>query len=795
MTHPTFDIAQTRYHIQLLTGDAKSPVTWQVFYDVKGAAQRPELAKHFVSTLDQALPMLQQAEANHCGVYIGVNETDGLGRKIENVVKYRAVFADYDDCDAPVWPIAPHFITSRDSTHGHAYWLCDEIAGVDDFRALQRRIAIYLGTDTQVTDPCRVLRAAGSLHFKVPTDPKQYVVTGDNVQVVGKDHRYTLAEIEAAFPLDDKQQEELDKWVKGRESLDVGAGFNDTQIARDRFITWLTDKAEPAVQGSGSMTLIKVTSLGRDLGLPLNVAQELAWVHYDPRCIPSWASTGEKADFYATVARAYQYANNEVGCRTASAAFSAPDLPPVPPMIQPKTDIETLRSGDRLEVNHAKALTPMLNAKSSHYELAQCFDGIVYDGAHIVRCRKVFYEYNGKSWRIVDDEIVKSKIQRFYARFKPADSLTAGVLKCLGDMVAVESIENGTWLHTGEIAHGVVCFRNGLVDLSKDTPEVMTHTPNYFTFNELDYDYDPSATCDQWIGFLESIWSHDRDLILQLQEWFGYCLISDVSMEKFATLVGKPRAGKGTITTVLTKMVGEGNISSPALSNLHKDSTLHRMSTSSVSIIPDAHSVNGASRDAVLANLKAITGGDSIDYHVMYKGTQNSVFKCKMIMSTNNVPEFNDPSGALAARMLVFPFLRSFAKKPDIGLKGRLLSECAGVAQWALKGLERLRKAQKFTEAQSGLLELECIRDDMSPLADFISDMIVEDKTAFSSTVEIFNAYNAWCKYNGTNSPFSKRKMSQLMCSSNLNIMQFRHGGHRGLLGIRIQMMPSITSQ
>ena len=227
MTALTFNADQVRYFIRLLTGREDTPVTWQVYFDPKGMGKRDDLASHFVATFDQAHEHLLRYQSQYCGVYIGLNGSDGKGRKQHNIVDFRAVFADFDGIDQPNWPIPPHFVTQRDATHGHAFWLVDDIKDLETFRGLQRRIAMRYGSDYQVVDACRVVRAPGSLHYKDHTSPKQYQVTVDNKQHWG-DRKYTVAEITNAFTLSEEKENELDRWLNSRDAITEGAGFSDT---------------------------------------------------------------------------------------------------------------------------------------------------------------------------------------------------------------------------------------------------------------------------------------------------------------------------------------------------------------------------------------------------------------------------------------------------------------------------------------------------------------------------------------------------------------------------------------
>lgn len=784
-----FDAGQVLLFIKLLTGNENSPVTWQVFYDPKGE-KRDDLAARFVATYSQAEQFIKKSQDNYCGVYIGINGADGQGRKANNIVDFRAVAADIDGGALPAsFPLQPHIVSQRDPLHSHVVWRVAGIDGAETFRALQKRIALYFDSDQSVTNADRVLRAPGTLHFKNKDAPAQYkVVSGHEGRV------YSVAEIISAFTLTPDKQAELDRWLSTRDAHDHGTGFADNDVARQRMIKFLTIMAEPAVVGNGTATLIRVAGYGYDQGLPLEVTQALMWQYYDPRCVPSWASTGEKDHFYEVVERAYRYARNEPGCKTAVAAFSQLDPIPIPP--PPPTIEEVIRTGDRLSKVDASILLPMMNAKSAHYELAKVFDGVVYDGTNLVCCEKIFYEYNGRSWSILSDQVLESAIQRFYKQFKPADSLTSGIFKVLRTLVNVRSVENGTWLNSGKVAPDIVCFKNGLVDLSTNPPTIIAHTPSFFTFNELRYDYHPGSSCPTWLRFLGEVFEYDPVLIDQLQEWMGYCLVSDVSLQKFSLFVGKSRAGKGVITTVIREMVGEHNTTAPSLNKFAKDSALHKMSVASVGLIPDAHSVTPNSRDEVLSNFKAITGGDPMDYHVMYKGTQTTVFKIKLIMSTNGMPEFSDPSGALVNRMLVFPFRKSFADRQDRSLPGRLIAEIQGIAQWALVGLERLKRQGKFTEATTGLREKECIAEDLNPIARFLQDVCQYDTEAFVTSEQLYRTYMLWAKQHDVMHPLSQNKVVREINSSPVPIVQARtfiDGKQaRGFKGLRLVKFDSV---
>lgn len=785
---PNYNSEHAEAFINQLTGNKESVVTFQLFYDPKDGTKRPDLATHFNAKLSQAKGAIERAETGMQGVYVCLNETDFKGRHAQNIINIRALFADFDGIAEPTWPILPHFVTKRDDTHGHAFWLVQDI-DVDDFMYLQYRIAMSCGTDTQVTDPSRVVRLPGTLHLKDPSTPKMYGVTAINN--IGR--KYIKDDIVNGFALSADKQDEYIKWCDSRVSFDTDAGYTDNPVYVNNFVKFLTEKAEPAVEGSGTQTLIRVTSWAHDHGISLPYAQELAWLYYNPRCVPPWHEK-ERDHFDRTIMHAYKYAKNAPGSKTATAVFSeAPDIPPPPPK---REAIEVVRSNDRIDRVTAEGLHPMCTGKSPHYELAQVIDGVIWDGFEILHFRKTFYEFDGVVWREIAEELVRAKCQRFYSRYKPSNTLVNGIYQSLRDLITIEPVDFGHWINSNTAANNVVCFKNGLVNLEGDDVILSDHDPNLFIFNSLTYDYVPGATCPRWIQFLNDIYERDPLLIYMLQEWFGYCLTSDVTFQRFAVFMGKSRAGKGIITRVLKLMIGENNTCAPQIAKLNNDSTLSNMSTKSLALIPDAHSVHHSKRDDVLSNFKALTGGDDMDYHVMYKGSHTSVFKTHVVLSTNNMPEFNDPSGALVNRMMMFKFTKSFAGREDYNLESNLKKEIEGIAQWALQGLKRLRKNGKFTESKNSLETKAFVAEDMNPIQMFIEDHCVIDAEHFAPINRIYATYLLWCKQNMIEHHLSRNKFARVLNASNMPIEYDRKrvNGERtyGWQGLSLKIMQGI---
>lgn len=171
--------------------------TFQTFDDVEIDGKKrgdPKLARVIVGTLDESWPELEALQARGAGVFVTINETDGRGRKGENIVRVRATFADHDDTHRKPTeaPIKPHIVVDSSPGKSHRYWLTDCELG--EFKPLQQAINRALGTDPSVQDLPRVLRLPGTLHQKDPANPHMV-----RIREISNHRKYAASEVRSAF--------------------------------------------------------------------------------------------------------------------------------------------------------------------------------------------------------------------------------------------------------------------------------------------------------------------------------------------------------------------------------------------------------------------------------------------------------------------------------------------------------------------------------------------------------------------------------------------------------------------
>jgi hypothetical protein len=140
--------------------------TFQTFDD-NADLKRKNLAFVFHGSLDQHAGSLIALQRKGAGVFVTVNETDGKGRKTENVTRVRAFFLDLDG--APLGPVEdwepPHIVCETSPGRWHTYWLVDNCP-LDGFRQVQKDLIATFGGDDCIHDLPRVMRLPGFYHQK-----------------------------------------------------------------------------------------------------------------------------------------------------------------------------------------------------------------------------------------------------------------------------------------------------------------------------------------------------------------------------------------------------------------------------------------------------------------------------------------------------------------------------------------------------------------------------------------------------------------------------------------------------
>jgi putative DNA primase/helicase len=310
----------------------------------------------------------------------------------------------------------------------------------------------------------------------------------------------------------------------------------------------------------------------------------------------------------------------------------------------------------------------------------------------------------------------------------------------------LHDIQPPTWLDGRTVAGTLVAVRNGILNLI--TKELLSPSPQWFTDHALEVVYEPTATAPQWCEFLASLWD-DEESHLTLQEIFGYLLTLDTSYQKAFMIVGPERSGKGTIARIITTIIGEQWVASPALAAFGREFGIEDLVGKTLATISDARLDIGVSAGLLAENLLRITGEDYITIPRKYLKAWAGKLPVRFLLLTNELPHFRDPSGALPHRFIVLRTLKSFRHVEDLTLERRLKSELPGILNWSIEGLIRLRERGRFVQPKVGVEAADHLAEIANPLASFVDEACVLGSNCEILFSGLYKNYVEWCKSKG----------------------------------------------
>lgn len=174
------------------------PMHWRTFDD-DDERRDLHLASNVYGSFRDEHKRLMELNQQGAGIFVTINETNGLSSKKDGITNIRAYWADSEsDLDYTALELPPSMVI-RSKRGPHVYWLsawdldCQQ-DGKDQCTRIVKNIAHKLGTDTKVKDFTRVMRVPGFFHMKDARDP--FMVTLEHFRNV----RYSFLDMLANFP-------------------------------------------------------------------------------------------------------------------------------------------------------------------------------------------------------------------------------------------------------------------------------------------------------------------------------------------------------------------------------------------------------------------------------------------------------------------------------------------------------------------------------------------------------------------------------------------------------------------
>lgn len=356
-----------------------------------------------------------------------------------------------------------------------------------------------------------------------------------------------------------------------------------------------------------------------------------------------------------------------------------------------------------------------------------------------------WHQYQDGYWQVVNDSLVEWQIIDVLKGSRDDGVKVTGAL--IGSVLRIAKaetyVDNEMWDSNAD----ALVMENGTLDISTRT--LREHRLEDYATNYVPYAYDPKASAKVFQKVLEQAIPDARDF---LQEFAGYSLTTDTSLETAVWLKGPRGCGKSTVIEGLVTMLGER----------HDTLGLAEIEASRFALarIPGKTLLSSTEQPASYLKsthiIDALISGELITVERKNVDVERVRPQAKIIWAMNEAPRIGSAHGGIFRRVKIITF-PPLTNKPEPALKAAIHEEGPGILNWALDGLDRLKERGHFDPPESvtgATHEWEKSNDLPSQFAEEHCTVSPEGEVAASL---LYSNFRQWAIDNGHQPPSSNR--------------------------------------
>ncbi len=228
-----------------------------------------------------------------------------------------------------------------------------------------------------------------------------------------------------------------------------------------------------------------------------------------------------------------------------------------------------------------------------------------------------------------------------------------------------------------------------------------------------------------------------------LYEILGYTLLTYGNPLKILfILTGDPDSGKSTYINFLTYVIGQENVLNESLQRLMSNnfalSQLFLKMLNAHADLPD--------RAVDVAEMKVLTGNDSVTADIKYKSPITFQVTTKFIFAVNQLPsKWESADEGFWSRVRLVKFPRNFSR-----IGGKVVfpddREISYALLLSLFFAKNMVTRGDITSSEEGKLLLERAKRQNESVEFFLAEATEKDDKASTDFKDIYNAYLEWCK-------------------------------------------------
>lgn len=296
----------------------------------------------------------------------------------------------------------------------------------------------------------------------------------------------------------------------------------------------------------------------------------------------------------------------------------------------------------------------------------------------------------------------------------------------------------------------LVC-QNGTLHIPTKT--LRQHSPQDHATYGLPFDYDPRARADTWQRVLNDTVPEAKEFI---QEFAGYSLTTDTKFELAVWFFGPAGSGKSTIIEGLETMLGD-RATVLTLANIER-SRFALGNLQGKTLATATEQPGGFMQEGGLLN--KIISGEKIEVERKFIQNYEIYPKVKILWAMNEMPRIPEAGSGIFRRIKIVEFQQIKENDRDPGIKEQVKLEGAGILNWALEGLERLKARGRFLIPASVADATNEYQRHNDIAALFVDECCILDPGRKVQAQTLYNHYKNWCTDNG-NKPMSSVNLSK----------------------------------
>ena len=328
-------------------------------------------------------------------------------------------------------------------------------------------------------------------------------------------------------------------------------------------------------------------------------------------------------------------------------------------------------------------------------------------------------------------------------------------------------------------------FLNGMFSSKKE-----------FCLNRLPIKYNPQVEQPKvWLAFLEELL--EKEDIVTLQEYMGYCLIPSTKGQKMMLLIGKGGEGKSRVGLVLRSILGN-NMNTSSIQKVETNKFARADLEYKLLMVDDDMKMEALPQTNYIKSI--VTLEDKIDLERKSKqSVQGTLYVRFLCFGNGNLNSLYDRSYGFFRRQIVLTTKEKDKNRKDNPfLIEKLRAEKEGIFLWCLEGLKRLLKNNyEFTISEKASQNLYHAMEDGNNIISFMKadDFVKLEPATMTTSKKLYSCYCHWCDENVEKPISAKSFISYLKQSEkeyniqySTNILSETGKKSRGFRGIYIKI-------